>query len=135
MDDLFGLIIAIMFPVLYIAFIVIAVAGMWKTFAKAGQPGWASIIPFYNSYVMMKVAGRPGWWFLLLFVPFVNFVVVIIVSLDIAKAFGKSAVWGFFMLIVFNVIGYVILGFGDAQYQLASPAPVTPAEPVAPAAA
>ncbi len=47
---------------IWIALIVVIVAGLWKTFDKAGQPGWAAIIPIFNIYVMCKVAGRPGWW-------------------------------------------------------------------------
>lgn len=36
------------FMILYLAVIVLTIAGMWKTFDKAGQPGWAAIVPFYN---------------------------------------------------------------------------------------
>jgi len=52
---------------------------MWKLFVKAGQPGWAAIIPFYNTYTLIKIAGKPGWWLLLYFIPFVNIVISIIV--------------------------------------------------------
>lgn len=96
---------------------VIAIIGIWKTFEKAGQPGWACIIPFYNAYVMLKIAGRPGWWLLLYLIPLVNVAIAIIVAIDIAKAFGQSAMFGFFLLFVFAVIGYLVLGFGNYQYR------------------
>ena len=64
---------------------------------------------------LMEVAGRPGWWFFLLFIPFVNIVIWIIVSLDVATSFGKSVWWGLGLL-VFGYIFYLILGFGSAQY-------------------
>ena len=38
------------------------IVAMWKVFTKAGQPGWASIIPIYNLYIWCKIVGRPGWW-------------------------------------------------------------------------
>lgn len=100
-----------------LVFAVLVIAGLWATFSKAGKPGWAAIIPFYNIYVWLKVAGRPGWWLVLMIIPIVNFIISIIVSLDIAKSFGKSGVFGFFGLWLFGFIGYPMLGFGSAQYQ------------------
>jgi len=96
---------------------ILIIAGMWKTFTKAGKPGWASIIPFYNFYVMFEIVGRPGWWLLLLFVPFVNFVVYILLAIDMAKSFGKDTVFGVLLLWLIAPVGYLMLGFGDAEYQ------------------
>ena len=42
------------------------IVAMWKVFTKAGQPGWASIIPIYNLYIWCKIVGRPWWWILLM---------------------------------------------------------------------
>lgn len=99
-------------------FVVLVIAGMWKVFTKAGKPGWAAIIPIYNVYVLLKIVGRPGWWLLLFFIPFVNFIIAIIVNIDLAKSFGKSAfVWGFLLLTLLNAIGYILLGFGSATYR------------------
>ncbi|CAD6005932.1 DUF5684 domain-containing protein [Agreia sp. COWG] len=95
---------------------VITIVGLWVTFRKAGRHGWAAIIPIYNIYTLVKTAGRPGWWTILYFIPIVNIVIGIIVSLDVAKNFGKSGVFGFFLLFVFSFVGYPILGFGSAQY-------------------
>src|SRR5690242_14689557 len=74
-----------------LAIAVVFIAALWKVFTKAGQPGWAVLIPIYNTIVMLKIAGRPVWWFVLLLVPLVNIVILFIVAIDIAKAFGKSA--------------------------------------------
>ncbi len=107
----------IIFLIIYLAVIVLAIAGVWKTFEKAHQPGWAAIVPFYNIYIMLKIAGRPGWWLLLIiFVPCVNAIVWIIMCLDIAKSFGKGTGFGI-GLVFLGFIFYPILGFGDAQYQ------------------
>jgi hypothetical protein len=104
------------FWICYFAIIILLIAAMWKVFSKAGQPGWAAIIPIYNMYVLCKVAGRPGWWLILLLIPFVNFIILIILSIDIAKAFGKGAGFGIGLFLL-PFIFYPILGFGSAQYQ------------------
>ncbi len=101
--------------VLYLAIVVLEIAAIWKVFTKAGQPGWACIVPIYNWIVMLKIAGRPAWWFLLFFVPVVNFVVAIIVLMDLARAFGKGAGFAIGMLFL-SFIFFPILGFGSAQY-------------------
>ena len=101
-------------------FVLLMVAAMWKIFAKAGQPGWASIIPIYNWIVWCKIVGRPLWWVLLLFLCFPIF--FIILSIDLAKSFGKST--GFAVgLILLSPIFFPILGFGSATYQGPSAAP------------
>ena len=99
-----------------VAFIVLMIAAVWKVFSKAGQPGWAAIIPIFNFYVMCKVAGRPGWWLLLFLIPFVNLVIAIIVTVDIAKRFGKGVGFAIGMILL-PFIFWPILGFGSAQYQ------------------
>jgi hypothetical protein len=106
------------------AFILLIVASMWKVFSKAGQPGWAAIIPIYNIYVMCKVAGRPGWWLLLMLIPFVNLIVAIILNVDIAKRFGKGIGFAIGMILL-PFIFWPILGFGSAQYQGAPPPPMS----------
>jgi Family of unknown function (DUF5684) len=100
----------------WLALVVVLIAGGWKTFEKAGQPGWAILIPFYNVYIMLKIAGRPGWWLLLYLIPLVNLAILVVVAMDVAKSFGQSAAWGFFLLFLLCGIGYLILGFGSARY-------------------
>jgi hypothetical protein len=95
---------------------VIMIAAMWKVFSKAGQPGWAAIIPIVNFYFLCKVAGRPGWWLILLFIPLVNFIILIIICIDIAKNFGKGVGFGLGLAFL-GVIFFPILGFGSATYQ------------------
>src|SRR5438034_7855705 len=85
--------------IVYVVVIVVMIAAVWKIFTKAGQPGWASIVPIYNFIVMLRIAGKPAWWFLLMFIPVVNFVVLIIVLLSFARNFGKGG--GFAMGLLF----------------------------------
>jgi hypothetical protein len=100
----------------WLAVAVVVIIGGWKMFEKAGQSGWAILIPIYNLYIMLKIVGRPTWWILLFLIPLVNFVIAIILALDLAKAFGQSGAFGFFLLFLFSPIGYLILGFGSASY-------------------
>src|SRR5450759_2165897 len=108
-----------------LAIAVVFVIALWKVFVKAGQPGWAALIPIYNAYIMLKIAGRPGWWLLLFLVPLVNIVIMIMVAIDIEKAFGRSAAFGVILLFLFGGIGYLILGFGKATYHPIRTAPAT----------
>lgn len=55
-----------LFWIIYIAFVGFMIATMWKIFAKAGEPGWACLVPIYNTCVWLKIAGKPMWWFFLL---------------------------------------------------------------------
>lgn len=102
--------------VFYLVLIVALIAANWKIFTKAGKPGWASIVPIYNIIVFLEIIGRPVWWIVLALIPFVNFIFAILVSIDLAKSFGKST--GFAVgLILLGPIFLLILAFGDAKYQ------------------
>ena len=90
--------------------VVASAVGAWKSFIKAGLPGWACLVPIYNVYLVWQMSGRPILWFILLFVPFVN----IIPMIDVAKAYGQGT--GIGVAMAFGV-GWLIVGFGDATYQ------------------
>jgi hypothetical protein len=120
-DDSAGLLggLAVLFSGVFflvmMAFVVVMIAAMWKVFTKAGQPGWAAIVPIYNAIVLLQIVGRPLWWIVLFLIPLVNFIVAIMVAIDLAKSFGKGT--GFAMGLVFlGIIFYPILGFGSARY-------------------
>lgn len=61
----------------------------YKLFQKAGKVGWVGFVPFYNYYTHIELIGRPKWWILLLFVPVVNFFVVLTIHLELYKSYGK----------------------------------------------
>jgi len=107
--------------ILGLLFALLIIVAMWKVFTKAGQPGWASIIPIYNLYIWCKIVGRPWWWILLMLIPFVNFIVAIILCIDMAKSFGKGAGFGIGLALL-GIIFWPILGFSSAQYQGAAAA-------------
>ena len=107
----FGIGYFIFMLVIYAALVV----GYWKTFEKAGVPGWMSIIPFLNFYQMFKISMGNGWLFFLLFIPCVNFVFEILMLINMNKAFGQSGamvILGIFLTPIY----FMVLGFGSAQY-------------------
>ena len=96
---------------------VIYLGSLWLIYVKAGRSGWLIFIPIINIYVLLRIAGQPGWYLLLLFIPLVNLFVIILMWLGLAKAFGKSGLFGL-GLIFFNWIFLVGLAFGQSEYQL-----------------
>ena len=109
----------ILVPLIFFAFTIMVIAAVWRVFTKAGKPGWAALIPIYNMVVLLEIAGRPIWWLLLMFVPFVNVVIAVVLGIDIARSFGKGVGFGL-GLSFFGFIFYPILGFGEAEYLGAS---------------
>jgi len=102
--------------VVYFAVLLLAIVSMWKIFTKAGEPGWAAIVPIYNAIVLLKIAGKPAWWFILMIIPFVNIVILFMVSINLAQNFGKSTAFGIGLALLGFIFG-PILAFGDARYQ------------------
>ena len=101
--------------ILSLALAVLGIVAMWKIFEKAGKPGWAAIIPFYNIYVLFEITWGNGWKFLFLLIPIANIVFAIITMVKLAKAFGKSG--GFAVGLIFlSIIFYCILAFDQSQY-------------------
>jgi uncharacterized protein DUF5684 len=115
-DQTLGAALGAIFMIVTLALTVLFFVGFWKVFTKAGQPGWAALIPFYNAYILTKIAGRPGWWVLMLMIPFVNLAFGILLAIDIAKAFGQGAAFGVVLLFLLSGIGYLVLGFGEYRY-------------------
>ncbi len=92
------------------------IVSQWRIYEKAGQPGWAVLIPFYNFYVLLKIVGKPGWWLIWMFVPLANIVIGIWVINLLSISFGKGV--GFTLGLIFlPIIFYPILGFGNVEYK------------------
>jgi hypothetical protein len=100
----------------YFVVLLLWVAGLWKIFVKAGEPGWAAIVPIYNLFVLAKIAGKPMWWGVLMLIPFVGIIIFIIACIALAERFGKGAGFGVGLGLL-SPIFFPILGFGDATYR------------------
>ena len=99
------------FWILSMALSILMIISLWKIFKKAGKPGWASIIPIYNIYIMCEIAEKEWWYVLLSCVPFANIYAMIVLYNGMAKRFGKSG--GFVAgMILLPVIFFPMLAFG-----------------------
>jgi hypothetical protein len=103
------------FAIIMLAAVVVMIASMWKVFTKAGQPGWAAIVPVYNLMVLLQISGKPTWWLVLFLIPVANFVALFLIAIGLAKSFGKTTGFGI-GLVFLGFVFYPILGFGPAQY-------------------
>lgn len=92
----------------------------WRIFEKAGKPGWAVLIPIFNTLVQLEIVQRPLWWILLTLVPGVNLVITIIIIFDLAKVFGKENGFAFGLLFLAPIF-VPILALGSAVYTPRSP--------------
>ncbi len=102
--------------------------GMWKVFAKAGQPGWAVLIPVYNFIILLRIAGLRWYWvFTLLIVPILILVILgliaclALVGLVLVLGFGaqyvpayaiqEAAAYGDRLLELALIAGFVMILF------------------------
>lgn len=99
-----------------IGYATLAIIGMWGIFAKAGEPGWKSLIPLYNIFVLCRVAGLSGWLVLLFFIPVANLLTWIYVAHRLAQSFGKG-IGHTLGLIFLGALFLPLLGWGEARYQ------------------
>ena len=109
--------VALIVPIIIFGIMVtvIEIVGAWYMFEKAGEPGWAAIIPIYNYLIAIKIAGKQWWYILLMLIPVVNMVVYILILDGLSKSFGKGT--GFTVgLFFFRFIFIPILGFANAVY-------------------
>lgn len=95
---------------------ILMIVAQWLIFKKASKPGWASIVPIYNLVVLFKIVKLNAWLILLMLIPVANIILGIIVTLRLAKVFGKSTGFGIGLLFL-SVIFYPILAFGSAKYE------------------
>jgi hypothetical protein len=95
--------------------LLVMLASLWKIFTKAGEPGWAAIVPIYNLVVLLKIVGKPLWWIILFLIPCANIIAGILLTIELAKVFGKGI--GFAVgMILLGIVFYPLLAFGDAEY-------------------
>lgn len=101
--------------IIEIAVCILLLVAEWRIYTKAGQPGWAVLIPFYNIWVFYKLLCGRGKAMFRLLIPFYNIYWAIKSDIKLAHAFGKSTGFGVGLLF-FSPIFICILAFGDAQY-------------------
>ena len=95
---------------------IVGLIGAYKTFVKAGHTGWHCLVPFWNVFVIVRIAGKPFWWFFLCFVPVVNFLAFFVIAVGVAERFGKDALFGIGLLLLAPIF-WAWLGLGPATYR------------------
>jgi len=114
------------FLLVVIAYLIVSFV-LSKVFAKAKKPEWAAFVPIYNYWVLFEISGKPGWWALTMilawipvigqiigWIPYV--VLFVLAMLGLGKKFNKTTVFSVFGLIIFSIVGWIMIGFGDAKY-------------------
>ncbi len=75
---------------------------------------WWGWIPIFNVFLMIKIAGKPMWWFILLLIPLVNLIIAIILWMGIAAARRKPSWLGVLILVpLVNLVIPPYLAFSD----------------------
>jgi hypothetical protein len=82
---------------------------------KTGTPdAWMAWVPILNVYLMCRIAGKPGWWVVLFFIPIVNIIMSVLVWMGIAEARNKPAWLGVLMLVpIANIVIPAHLAFSE----------------------
>lgn len=73
------------------------------------ENAWLAWIPIGNVILMLNVAKKPLWWFLLLLIPLVNIVIAIMIWMAVAEARGKPGWWGILTIVPF--VGLIVPGY------------------------
>ena len=97
---------------LILAFVLLVIIAMWRVYERAGEPGWAVLIPFYNMYVLTKVGGVSGWWVVVMFIPLINIIALFVVSIGVARRFDRGAGFGIGLALL-PMIFYPMLAWGE----------------------
>lgn len=114
-----GIIVVIagaIFGLIGLAVALLLIASMWKIFTKAGEPGWAAIIPIFNLFILTKIARQPIWVLILVFIPLVQIVGLFLLYKGLAEAFGKDILYALLLFFI-PIIGFPLLAFSGARYQ------------------
>lgn len=104
-----------LFFILSLVFFLACIAGLWKIFEKAGEPGWKAIVPFYNFYIWLKIIKKPLWWYIFLLIPFINVFVILIMVVEILKCYGKFGLGEQALGVIFPFIYLPYLGFSAKE--------------------
>ena len=107
----------ILFILLVPALFTLPLAFCWQLFEKAGYKGFYSIIPYYNLFVLSKIVNcTQWWWYLLLFLPYINFFTMMLMFIDLAKSFGRFKIWEIVCAAVVPFIFFPIVSHQGSKY-------------------
>jgi hypothetical protein len=93
----------------FVAYLYMALSLQTIATKTGAANAWLAWIPIANIFLMLEIAKKPGWWFILFLVPLANVVVSILVWMEIAKARKKPDWWG--ILIIVPLVNLVVPGY------------------------
>ncbi len=86
---------------------------------------WWAFIPLVQFILMLKIAQKPLWWFVLILIPIVNLVPLAIAWASIARRCGKSETWGILSLVpVVSFFTLAVLAMSKPRSSFFDPPPV-----------
>ena len=88
---------------------------IWKNLEEAGYSGWFSIIPFFNYYIWLRVIKKPLWWYIFLLIPFINFFILFLMIVEMAKCYKKYDLGQQALALIFSFIYLPYLGFSSNE--------------------
>lgn len=109
--------IGIGFGIFLLGIIVLTIIAKWKVYEKANQPGWAVLVPFYNTIVFLQIVGKPWWWIFLMFIPYVNLIFIVWASNMLSKSFGKDEAFTV-GIVLLPYVFYPIIAFSKDMHYL-----------------
>jgi len=122
----------LVFVVFFLAIYVYMAFSLMKIAKKTNTPnGWFAWIPFLNMWLLVQIAQKEWWWFLLMFIPLVNIIISVILWMQVCKNLGKPEWLG--ILIIVPIANFVLPGYlafsKDERQNAKSAKPIEPAQP------
>jgi|GEM_PF-2697508 len=118
--------------IIVLIFIILLAIGWMRIFKKAGRPQLMAVFPVLNIIEYSKIAGKPGWWGIIIcvlpLIPYgenaiaiylsgaVSLSMLIILTHGLSKNFGKGAEYTAGLVLLPGLF-HCVLGFNDAEYQ------------------
>lgn len=107
------------FGIFALAIYLLTAVAMWRLFTKAGEAGWKSLIPVYNSWVFLRMGDQASWWAIVGLVPvvgIVGYVFMAIAAYNIGLKLQKEA-WWVILYIIVPIIWLYILAFDKSTWK------------------
>ncbi|MBI4947704.1 MAG: signal peptidase I [Bacteroidetes bacterium] len=80
-----------LYLIIFLFTVLIPFAGLYKIFEKAGYKGWMALVPIYNYTIWLRIINKPKWWIVLLIIPFINWIVLLLMRAELANRFDKTS--------------------------------------------
>ncbi len=101
------------FLILSAIYFIAAHIGLYKIFEKLGEDGWKALVPFYSTYLAVKMVKKSWAWTIVYYVPFLGFVVWMGLIVELMKLLGKTDFKDHLLGVVFAGVYLPYIGFKE----------------------